>query len=188
MKSKLLIAGYCILLITVTFNIGCSSKKGNNEELDMIEIEPIKVDGWKQNKIWCNWTEDTNASIFKPDRGEHWYAGAQFIDPETGEKIYYHNPDPAIFDSKVTIKCIGDNEEPMADVDVVISGAGVLDSGKTNTKGEVTLSLSGCRLGLNEDMGKINVEAEYKSSSGNQKKTTSIMVLAGNVPPDQGLD
>jgi len=175
-----IIAGVCLVAIVGYLVI-------SKPDLDTIQVQDIKVDGWAQTKIWCNWTEDTNESIFKPDRGEHWYAGAQFVDPETGKKIYSHNPDPAVFDSKVTIKCIGDDDEPMADVDVVISGTGVLDSGKTNTKGTVTLSLKGCHLGPNEDIGEITVEAKYQSTFGKQKKTTSIMVLSGSEPPDQGL-
>ena len=182
MKSKRFIMGISILLITVTFNIGCSSKKGNNEEdinlsgrsLDEIEVKPIQVDGWGQNKIWCNWTEDTNESIFKPDRGEHWYAGAQMS--------YLHKPDPNKFDSTVTIKCFEKARGPLHNVDVVISGVGVHDSGKTNSYGDVSLSLRGCHLGVNEEIGEIIVEAKY----GNDQKITSIMVLAGDEPPDQG--
>ena len=168
-----IIAGVCLVAIVGYLII-------SKPDLDTIQVYDIKVDGWEQTKIRCNWTEDTNASIFEPNRGEHWYAGAKLS--------YNHYPDPAIFDSKVTIKCIGDDGKPMADVDVVISGAVEPDSGKTNTKGVVTLSLKGCHLGVNDEIGEIIVEANYQSTFGKQKKTTSIMVLAGDEPPDQGLE
>ena len=165
------IAGVCLVAIVGFIVI-------SKPDLDTIYVEDIKVDGWSQTKIWCNWTEETNKTIFKPNRGEHWYAGAKLA--------YNHNPDDYLFDSTVTIICEGDDDEPMSDVDVVISGAGVLDSGKTNTKGRVTLSLKGCHLGPNEVVGNIQIEAKYQSTFGEQTKTTSITVLAGDTPPDQG--
>ena len=165
------IAGVCLVAIVGFIVV-------SKPDLDTIYVEDIKVDGWQQTKIWCNWTEDTNEAVFKPNRGEHWYAGAELSSN--------HNPDDYLFDSNVTIICEGDDDEPMSDVDVVISGAGVLDSGKTDTKGKVTLSLKGCHLGPNEAVGEIQIEAKYQSTFGKQKKTTSITVLAGDTPPDQG--
>ena len=164
------IAGVCLVAI-VGFIVMV-------EDLDTIDVKDINVDGWPQTKIWCNWTEDTNKSIFEPNRGEHWYAGAKLS--------YNHNPDDYLFDSSITIICKDDKKKAMSDVDVVISGAGVLDSGKTDTKGMVTLSLKGCHLGPNEAVGEIQIEAKYQSTFGKQKKTTSITVLAGDIPPDQG--
>ena len=162
-----IIAGVCLVAIVGYLVI-------SKPDLDTIQVNDIVIDGWKQTKIWCNWTEDTNESIFKPDRGEHWYAGAQMS--------YLHKPDPNKFDSTVTIKCFEKARGPLHNVDVVISGVGVHDSGKTNSYGDVSLSLRGCHLGVNEEIGEIIVEAKY----GNDQKITSIMVLAGDEPPDQG--
>jgi len=165
------IAGVCLVAIVGFIVV-------SKPDLDTIYVEDIKVDGWYQTKIWCNWTEDTNNTIFKPNRGEHWYAGAEL---SAG-----HNPDSYMFDSEVTIVCTDDDGEAMSEVRVVISGAGVSDAGTTNTAGEVKLSLKNCHLGPNDGNGEIKVEATYDSTFGTQKKTTSIMVLAGDTPPDQG--
>jgi len=164
------IAGVCLVAI-----VGFIVMK---EDLDTINVEDIKIDGWSQTKIWCNWTEETNKSIFEPNRGEHWYAGAKLSN--------YHNPNDYLFSPSITIICKDDEGDPMSEVDVVISGAGVLDSGKTNTNGKVILSLKGCHLGPNEVVGKIQIEAKYQSTFGEQTKTTSITVLAGNTSPNQG--
>ncbi len=165
------IAGVCLVVILGFLVV-------SKPDLNTIQVNPIKVDGWSQHKIWCNWTEDTNASAFQPPKGEHWYAGAELSSS--------HKPDEYMFDSKITIKCIGDNDKPMSNVDVVISGSGVLDSDVTDSNGLVTLSLKNCHLGPNQEQGEINIEAKYQSTFGDQKKTTSITVLAGDSPPDLG--
>ena len=180
MNSKLLIVWCCILLITVTFNIGCSTKNEKNLSLDRIEVDNIKIDGWEYHRIWCNWTEDTNESIFKPNEGEYWYAGAKLSD--------LHNPDPSLFDSKIRIVCYNDQDRPLKNVDINISGCGVSYSGLTNSRGEVFLSLEGCHLEPPAINGCIRIEASFNNLNGTiQKEIISITVLAGDTHPNQGI-
>lgn len=170
------IAGVCLVVILGFIVV-------SKPDLDNIYVEPIKVNGIEQNKIWANWTEDTNTSIFTPKRGEHWYAGAKLS--------YNHEPNKNLYDSFVTIVCSDDDGNPMSNIDVVISGAGVLDSDKTDTNGKVTLSLKNCHLGPNDSQGEIKIEAKYDSTFGTQKKTKTITVLAGgdgDGEPIKGVD
>lgn len=165
------IAGVCLVVILGFLVV-------SKPDLDTIQVDPMVMDGWSQDIIYCNWTEDTNSSAFSPSTGEHWYAGAK-LDPS-------HEPDPYMFDKDITIICTDNDGEPMSEVRVVISGAGVNDAGTTKSTGKVVLSLRGCHLGPNDRQGEIKVEAKYDSTFGTQKKTTSITVLAGDTTPDLG--
>ena len=166
------IAGVCLVVILGFLVV-------SKPDLDTIHVEPIMINGWEHQKIWCNWTEDTNKTAvpdIKP--GEHWYAGIPLS--------YGHRPDPYLYDPTITITCIGSDDKPMADVDIVISGAGVNDGGTTDSNGKIVLSLKGCHLGANDRNGKINIEAEYGSTFGTQTKTSSLTILAGDIAPDLG--
>lgn len=158
------IAGVCLVAILGFIVM-------SKPDLDKIHVDEILVGGHMQNTIWCNWTESTNSSAFEPRAGEHWYAGVS-LGPN-------HAPNKNFYNDKIMIICTDNDGQAMADVDVIISGCGVLDNDRTNTRGEVELSLKGCHLGVNEEQGSITITAKYDSTFGTQEKTKSITVLAG---------
>ena len=83
-----IIAGICLVAIVGYIVM-------SKPDLDDISYEPILIGGYEGYTIWCNWTESTNASIFKPNPGEHWYAGASLASN--------HVPNSNLYNAKITI-------------------------------------------------------------------------------------
>ncbi len=135
----------------------------SNPDLDSIHVEKIMIDGVEHDRtIYC---ENTT---YKD--GEHWYQGSPRGYEEPVEYYSTH----------LTIICKNDDNKEMANVLVTITGAGVNHAATTDSAGKAELSLANCHLGPNEWNGKIKITAEYDSAFGDQQKTTSVAVLAGD--------
>ena len=153
------IAGVCLVAILGFIVI-------SNPDLDSVTVNQITVNGFMYDRtIWC---ENTTYKA-----GEHWYQGS---------KRGYDEPDEDLYSTHLTIVCKNDDNKFMADVLVTITGAGVNHAATTNSEGEAELSLANCHLGPNEWNGEIKITAKYDSTFGEQKKTTSVAVLAGSPP------
>ncbi len=152
------IAGVCLVVILGYVVV-------SNPDLDSITIAKIEIDGvYFDRTIYC---ENTT---YKD--GDHWYQGAK---RGSDNPVDYYS-------THLIIICKNDDNKEMTDVLVTITGAGVNHAATTDINGEAKLSLANCHLGPNEWNGEIKITAKYDSTFGEQKKTTSVAVLAGSPP------